>query len=157
MFHLRRIGKLPVTLLLLLLISICASGQVQKSPVETQTPATTRADNALPPIILERGSGSKETAHVVVPSDPLVIILRPIGFEADHNPIIIKPENNYIAGRDHLLFPFCGITTEDFAALKPFRLLITTRQRDGVRQPIQLSSCHPNQRRSFGISGVREK
>jgi hypothetical protein len=124
MFHFRRItGWISSSLLVLLFVMVGASGQVEKT--KTQTPATTRAER-VSPLAAERGADSKGTSPVIVPSEPLVRILRLMRLTALEDPIVNKSEDTAIAesalepmGEPGCLsFIFCGshaVSAEDFA------------------------------------------
>ena len=117
MFRLRRIRQsFLFSFSLLLLLAIGASGQVQKSPSSTQT-GTDKMSSSLP----QTEADIREASQVVVPSDPLIKLLRPIGSLIDQTPHIKGPTGSFFEGYDLLFLMFCGrnaISAEDFLAVQ---------------------------------------
>ena len=125
MFRFRRItGWISLSLLVLLFMIVGASGQIEKTRTKTQTPATTRAED-VSPLVVERAVDSKDSLPVIEPSDPVVRILRRIGFNAVEDRVVSKPESALTAETliervedpGCLSFILCGrqpVNVEDF-------------------------------------------
>lgn len=151
MFRLRRIRQsFLFCFSLLLLLAIGASGQVQKSPSSTQT-GTDKVSLSIP----QTEADIREALHVVVPSDPLIKLLRPIGSLVDQTPHITGPTGSFFEGYDLLFLMFCGrnaISAEDFIAVQEF-LESAEAVKDRSPKP-QLSTINQAQRPPSKASNV---
>ena len=137
MFRSTRIARLlPLSLAVLLVTAIATTGQREKSASKSQDQTTTPRESV--PLLIERGSDSKESSHVIVPSDPQVKLLRSFGLTMDQDPKTTKQRqdsakvedsvtndvaNSSFQDVDPLAFILCGrngISAEEFAALQDF-------------------------------------